>query len=74
MENVHNISIFIDFKKAFDTVPFDKVLAKLEHYGVRGKELSWFRSYLSNRVQAVDVAGGGSKTQVVKMDVPRAVY
>ena len=44
---------------------------KLEHYEVRGKELSWFTSYLSNRVQAVDVAGRISSTQVVKMGVPQ---
>ena len=47
------------------------MLVKLEHYGVRGKELSWFASYLSNRVQAVDVAGRLSSTQVVKMGVPQ---
>ena len=70
-ENWYNISIFIDLKKAFDTVPFDKLLVKLEHYGVRGKELSWFTSYLTNRVLAVDVAGRLFATQVVKMGVPQ---
>ena len=44
---------------------------KLEHYGVRGKELSWFTSYLTNGVQAVDVDGRLSKPQVVKMGVPQ---
>ena len=70
-DQIYNISIFIDLKKAFDTVPFDKLLLKLEHYGVRGKELNWFESYLSNRVQAVDVAGRISSTQIVKMGVPQ---
>ena len=70
-KQIYNISIFIDLKKAFDTVPFNKLLVKLEHYGVRGKELSWFTSYLSNRVQAVDVDGRLSKPQTVKMGVPQ---
>ena len=43
----------------------------MEHYGVRGKELNWFQSYLSNRVQAVDVAGRISSTKTVKMGVPQ---
>merc|ERR1712059_78713 len=70
-DQIYIISIFIDLKKAFDTVPFDKLLIKLEHYGVKGKELKWFQSYLSNRVQALDVAGRISSTKIVKIVVPQ---
>ena len=70
-EVVYNLSVFIDLKKAFDTVPYDLLLDKMEHYGVRGKELAWFNSYLSDRVQAVDVGGYVSTCRGVKMGVPQ---
>ena len=57
--------------KAFDTVDHDILIAKLCHYGVAGKELHWFKSYMSNRKQCCKVNGRVSKLQHIKCGVPQ---
>ena len=47
------LGVFINLKKAFDTVDHGLLLAKLEHYGVRGDALSLLQSYLEGRSQYV---------------------
>ena len=47
------IGVFIDLKKAFDTVDHNILISKLQCYGVRGLALEWIRSYFSNRRQYV---------------------
>ena len=47
------MGIFLDLRKAFDTVDHDILLQKLEYYGVRGVSYDLLRSYLANHSQYV---------------------
>ena len=47
--------VFIDLKKAFDTVDHNILLGKLNHYGFRGIIKDWFFSYLNNRMQSTQI-------------------
>ena len=47
------IGVFLDLKKAFDTVNHTKLIRKMYAYGIRGNILKWFESYLTDRSQYV---------------------
>ena len=63
--------ILLDFSKAFDKVPHRRLAAKLHHYGVRGKTLSWIQSFLAGRTQQVTLEGQASSTSPVTSGVPQ---
>ena len=48
------LGTFIDLSKAFDAVDHSILVKKLEHYGIKGRSLSWFQNYLSNRQQYIE--------------------
>ena len=63
--------IFIDLKKAFDTVNHKILLSKMEHYGIRGISLDWFESYLTGRKQLVSLNGENSEPKEITCGVPQ---
>ena len=63
--------IFIDLKKAFDTVSHNILIKKLEYYGVRGKANRWFESYLTKRSQFVSIFDTNSSKITVEHGVPQ---
>ena len=65
------ISIFLDLKKAFDTVDHRIFLNKLYAYGICGNVHDWFRSYLTDRSQFLIYDRERSDTKQVKCGVPQ---
>lgn len=71
-ENRQHVSLTLfDLTKAFDCVPYDILLDKLEFYGIKNKEIKIIKSYLTNRKQYVSVAGKTSTLRDVKTGVPQ---
>ena len=64
-------AVFVDLRKAFDTIDHATLIAKLPIYGVHGKELTCFESYLFNRQQFVSCQGIFSERQSVRCGVPQ---
>lgn len=46
------ITVFLDFRRAFETIDHKILLRKLEAYGVRGAEINWFQNYVEGRLQS----------------------
>ena len=63
--------VFIDLKKAFDTVDHDILFEKLEIYGIQHRELSWFKSYMTNRKQFCRVDGVDSAIEDIEVGAPQ---
>ena len=64
-------ALYLDFRKAFDTVPHRRLLSKLHGYGIRGQVLKWVDDFLSGRQQYVSVNGKHSDFVDVTSGVPQ---
>ena len=65
------VGVFIDLKKAFDTINHEILFSKLEQYGIRGLALEWVRSYLKNRRQFVKMGEYQSRCLDIVCGVPQ---
>ena len=63
--------VILNFSKAFDRVPHQRLMRKLHHYGIRGSTYHWILSFLSGWTQKVIVEGCSSDSVPVVSGVPQ---
>ena len=66
-------AVFVDLKKAFDTVDHGRLLSKLPSYGIKGRELSWCESCLFDRKQFVSIENSSSERKSFLCCVPQGL-
>ena len=64
-------TVYLDFKKAFDSVPHRRLILKLGALGIQGSALTWFQNYLCGRAQAVRIREAISSDKEVLSGVPQ---
>ena len=70
-ERKQTLAVYIDLKKAFDTVIHNILINKLHKYGIRGLPLRWIQSYLTDRVQFIQAGNLESDYKKVVCGVPQ---
>ena len=72
LKESHAIGVFIDFKKAIDSIKNSILLDKLNFCGVRDNSLSWFQDDLNSRCQFLELANCRSSLQTIKCGFPQS--
>lgn len=70
-EGKYIVAIFLDLKRAFETIDRQILLKKLQYYGIGGNVLKWFQQYLSNRSQVTKVGNYVSDEVINDIGVPQ---
>ncbi|MEW8288814.1 MAG: reverse transcriptase family protein [Candidatus Thiodiazotropha endolucinida] len=63
--------IILGFSKAFDRVPHERLMRKLDHHGIRGTTYQWIRAFLTDRTQQVLIERAASESIPVIIGVPQ---
>ena len=63
-------TVYLDFSKAFGSVPHKRLVKKLEGYGIKGILLEWFKNFLNGRQQRVVINGKTSDWTNVLSGIP----
>ena len=63
--------IYLDYRKAFDSVPHQRLLLKLRAYGLNDSVMNWIQNFLNHRTQKVSIRGSYSKSATVISGVPQ---
>ncbi|KAF2363294.1 Reverse transcriptase domain [Trinorchestia longiramus] len=63
--------VYLDFQKAFDKVPHERLMAKVEAHGIRGNYSRWIRNWLTGRTQRVVIHHETSDSALVTSGVPQ---
>ena len=72
MDKHENVDvIYLDFKKAFDSVPHKRLIGVLRLYGITGRALNWITDFLSGRQQRLVINDSRSSWQPVKSGIPQ---
>ena len=71
-EGQMSAALFIDLRKAFDTVPHHALILKLRRFGIKDASLKWFTNYLLKRTQAVCI--GNDLSSFMKVEYRTVVY
>ena len=69
-----NAVVFLDLKKAFDTVDHTILPSKSSTYGIQENDYNWFKSYLENRNQICFVSGSLSKPTLSNVVSLKGLY
>ncbi len=64
-------TVYLDFQKAFDKVPYNKLMFNFKHHGIAGNLHSWIENWLSNRKHRVVINGSALNWAPVTSSVPQ---
>ena len=72
----YTLRVFIDLSKAFGTIDRAILFKKLENYGIKDKNLAWFRSYMTNRKQYIQITNDSKSDllQILHVEYRRALF